>query len=206
MAVGDHKHRVTESLNLNNWKWSILEPYPNVNDIHSMKIVSYGRSFFVFGGIINNNQVTDNIMSLTIKHGQNESWSWVGSLLSKRVHFSIFLIDNDFFIIGGKKKHKNEICTLSNIINCKQDFSIDYEPEFEQPVLFSYFHDKSVNKSCSKIPTVFNPVETNELIVLSNKTFHDISNFALIHNNRNNKNSIKKYCFNNFLVIFLVGS
>ena len=108
MAVGDRKHRVTESLNLNNWKWHILEPYPNVNDIHSMKIVSYGRSFFVFGGISNNNQVTEDILSLTIKHDQNETWSLVGSLLSKRVHFFAFLLDNNFFIIGGKKKLKNE--------------------------------------------------------------------------------------------------
>ena len=201
MAVGDGKHRVTEALSLYNWQWHILEPYPSVSDIRSIKIVSYASYFFVFGGIINNNQVTDNIMRLTIKHDHNETWSLVGRLLSKRIHFSVFLTDDNFYIIGGKKKHKNEICTLSNIIDCKQDFSIEYEPEFEKPVLFSFVYGKSVNGSCSKLSTVFNPVETKELIVLSNKTFHDISNLALIHNNRDNK----KYCFSN-LQSFLVGS
>ena len=188
LAVGYHTHRTTESLSLINWQWKILEPYPNVNDIHSTNIITYGRSFFVFGGVVNSNQVVNDIMSLTIRHDKNESWSWVGSLLSKRKQFSAVLSDDKVHIIGGRENHKNEICSLSNIVNCVQDFSIDYQ-DVEQSVIFGFTY----NESCNKIIADYVPKEPKELTVLSKKVFDNIDNFVLVQKQRKNKKAVNNF-------------
>ena len=100
-VVGASKHKTTELLSLSNWQWNIMEPYPNVNDINSAKIISYYRTFYVFGGYANGQVISD------ILGFENESWSRVGSLTTKRIKFSVILNFDKVFVIGGQKKNKN---------------------------------------------------------------------------------------------------
>ena len=177
-AVGANKHRITELLSVNNWKWNIMDPYPNVKDINSVKIVSYNGIFYVIGGYANN-QVTSDILGF-----ESESWSRVGSLTSKRIKFSVFLNFDKVLIIGGQTKHKNELCLLSNNVSCEQDFSIDM-PGLEEPVLFGINN----NGSCDPNLPNYESKETNELMILSNAKFNEIDRFVPVQktNFRNDK-------------------
>ena len=46
-VVGASKHRITEMLFLDNWQWNIMDPYPNVKEVNSVKMISYNRGFYV---------------------------------------------------------------------------------------------------------------------------------------------------------------
>ena len=171
LVVGGPAHRTTETLSLNNWQWNIVEPYPNVNDVQATNIISHRQSFYVFGGVFNYTLVTNEILCF-----KNGNWSKVGDLLSKRVHFSVILIDNRVFIVGGEKKHQNEICNLSKTVKCEQDYIINYQ-NYKQPVLFSVDLDVPCRKHISKFETK----ENKELMILSNETFKEIENFVEVH-------------------------
>ena len=177
-VVGAPIHRTTESLSFDKWQWNIMDPYPNVKVVDSVKIVSYNHTFYVFGGFVNN-QVTNDILSF-----EGEIWSRVGSLKSKRMKFSVVLILDKVYVIGGQKKQKYEMCTLSNIVNCEQDTSIDFQGS-EEPVLFGVSADGSCDLS---IPN-YEPKETKELMILSNATFKEVDNFLPVQktNYRNDK-------------------
>ena len=177
-VVGAPIHRTTESLSFDKWQWNIMDPYPNVKVVDSVKIVSYNHTFYVFGGYVNN-QVTNDILSF-----EGEIWSRVGSLTSKRIKFSVLLNLDKVYVIGGQKKQKYEMCTLSNIVNCEQDTSIDFQGS-EEPVLFGVSADGSCDLS---IPN-YEPEETKELMVLSNATFKEVDNFLPVQktNYRNDK-------------------
>ena len=165
-VVGANKHRTTELITTNKWKWSIMDPYPNVRDINSVKIVSYEKAFYVFGGYADG-QVTSDILGF-----ENESWSRVGSLRSKRIRFSVILNVDKVYVIGGQKKQKYEVCTLSNTIECKKDTSIDFQGS-EEPVLFGVSKDGPCDLA---IPN-YESKETKELMILSNATFNEVDNF-----------------------------
>ena len=181
-VVGAREHRTTELLSINNWQWNIMDPYPNAKDIHSVKIISYNRIFYVFGGYVNN-QVTNDILGF-----ENKSWSRVGSLTSKRIKFSVILNVDKVFVIGGQKKQKYEVCTLSNTVNCEQDSSIDFQGS-EQPVLFGISKDGPCDLSFSN----YESIETKELMILSNATFNDVDNFSPVRktNYRSDKYDIE---------------
>ena len=177
-VVGGNTHRIVESLNLDNWQWNILDPYPNVTSINSVKIVPYNRSFYVFGGV-NGTEVINNIVRF-----KNDTWSRVGSLKSKRMKFSVFFNFDKFHIIGGQKKHKNELCLLSNTVSCAQEFSIDM-PSLEEPVLFGV----NTSGSCNLTIPNHEPKETKELMILSNAKFNEVDKFVPVKktNYRNDK-------------------
>ena len=171
-VVGGPSHRAVESFSLKNWQWNILDPYPNVTDIHSVKIVSHNHSFYVFGGV-NGTLVTNNIMRF-----RNETWSKIGSLISKRTKFSVILMVNKVHVIGGQAKHKNELCFISNTVGCEQDFSIDF-PGLEEPVLLGV----NISDSCNFTIAKYESKETKELMILSNETFKEIKNFVEVQKN-----------------------
>ena len=166
-VVGASKHRTTELLGINNWQWNIIDPYPNVKDVNSVKIVSHDRTFYVFGGYVNN-QVTSDILSF-----ESETWSRVGSLTSKRIKFSVILNVDKVYVIGGQKKQKYEVCTLSNTVNCDQDLSIGFQGS-EEPVLFGVSKDGPCDLTISN----YESKETKELIILSNATFNEVGHFV----------------------------
>ena len=183
-VVGANKHRTTELITTNKWKWSIMDPYPNVRDINSVKIVSYEKAFYVFGGYADG-QVTSDILGF-----ENESWSRVGSFTEKRIKFSVILNVDKVFVIGGQKKQKYEVCTLSNTVNCEQDSSLDFQGS-EEPVLFGV----SKNGSCDLTFSKYNWEETKELMILSNATFEEVDNFLSVR--RTNYRSDKYIYFLN---------
>ena len=155
-----------------------MDPYPNVKDINSVKIISYNHTYFVFGGNANN-QVTNGILGF-----KDEAWSRVGSLTSKRAKFSIILNTDKVFVIGGQKKQKYETCTISNTVECLLDSSIDFEGS-EEPILFGV----RANGSCDLTVSNYEPEEAEELMILSNATFKEVDNFVPIlkKNYRNDK-------------------
>ena len=158
---------MTELLSLDRWQWNIMEPYPDVTDIQSSNIISYNQSFYVFGGSFNGTLVTNEILRF-----KNKTWSRVGNLLSKRVTFSVIKISDKVHIVG---ELKNEVCSLSVTVTCKQDLSIDYHG-FKQPVLFSFNVEpllKIVDDSCEKMMPNFEQKSTEQLIILSNTTFNE---------------------------------
>ena len=148
-----------------------MDPYPNVKDVNSAKIVSYNLAFFVFGGYVND-QVTKNILCF-----ENETWFRVGSLTSKRIKFSVILNVEKLYVIGGQKKQKYEICTLSNTVNCKQDSNIDFHGS-EEPVLFGVSKDSQCDLTISS----YESKEIKELMILSNATFNEVDNFVPVQN------------------------
>ena len=148
-----------------------MNPYPNVKDVSSVKIVSYNLAFFVFGGYVND-QVTTNILGF-----QSETWFKVGSLTTKRIKFSVILIVDKVYVIGGQKKQKYEICTLSNTVNCKQDSNIDFQG-LEEPVLFGVSKDSQCDLTISS----YESKEIKELMILSNATFNEVENFVPVQN------------------------
>ena len=166
-CVGASQHRTSELLDTKNWQWSIMDPYPNAKEVNTVKIVSYNRAFYVFGGYMNN-RVTNNILSF-----ENETWSRVGSLVSQRIKFSVILNVDKVFVIGGQKKQKFELCTLSNTVNCEQDSNIDFQSS-EEPVLFGVGKDGPCDLTISS----YKSKETKELMILSNALFTEVENFV----------------------------
>ena len=146
-----------------------MDPYPNVKVVNSLKIVPYDRTFYVFGGYVNN-QVTSDILGF-----ENENWSKVGSLTTKRIKFSVILNVDKVFVFGGKKKQKYEICTLSNTVNCEQDTTIDFKGS-EEPVLFGV----SKYGSCDLTIPNYESKETKQLMILSNATFSQVDHFVSV--------------------------
>ena len=176
-VVGGNAHRTVESLSLINWQWNILDPYPKVTDIHSVKTVSHNRSFYVFGGISDTFFYTNNIMRF-----KNETWSKVGSLITKRVKFSVILITNKIYVIGGQTRHKKELCLISNTVDCEQDFSIDI-PGLEEPVLFGV----NISGSCNLTIANYEYKESKELMILSSENFKNIYNFVEVQISTNSR-------------------
>ena len=155
-----------------------MDPYPNVKYINSVRIISYNRTFFVFGGYADN-QVTNQILAF-----KGKTWSRVGFLTSKRTKFSVILNADEVYVIGGQKKQKYELCMLSNTVNCEQDSSIDFQGS-EEPVLFGI----SADGSCDLTIPNYKSKETKELMILSNATFKKVDNFFPVQksNYRNSK-------------------
>ena len=148
-----------------------MDPYPNVKDINSVKIISYNRTYFVFGGNANN-QVTNDILGF-----KDEVWSRVGSLTSRRIKFSVILNVDKVYVIGGQKKQKYDLCTISNTVNCEQDSNIDFQGS-EEPILLGV----SSNGSCDLTYPTYESKETKELLILSNATFKDVDHFVSVKN------------------------
>ena len=155
-----------------------MDPYPNVNHVNSVKIISYNRYFYVFGGYANN-QVTNDILSF-----ENETWSRVGSLLLTRTKFSVILTFDKVYVIGGQKTQKYELCSLSNTVNCEQDLSFDFQGS-EEPILFGVVKDGS----CDLTFPNYESKEIKELMILSNATFNEVDGFVSVQktNHRNDK-------------------
>ena len=143
-----------------------MNPYPNVNYVNSVKIISYNRYFYVFGGYVNN-QVTNDILGF-----ENETWSRVGSLASSRTKFSVILNVDKVYVIGGQKTQKYELCSISNTVNCEQDSSIDFQGS-EEPFLFGVSKDGPCDLTISN----FESKETKELMIFSNATMNEVDNF-----------------------------
>ena len=148
-----------------------MDPYPNVKDINSVKIISCNGIYYIFGGYINK-QVTDDILNF-----EKETWSRVGSLTSKRVKFSVILNVNKVYVIGGQKKQKFDLCTISSTVNCDQDSSIDFQGS-EEPVLLGV----STYGSCDLTFSINESKETKQLMILSNSTFKDVEHFVSVKN------------------------
>ena len=155
-----------------------MDPYPDVKDVNSVRIISFNQTFFVFGGYVDN-QVTNHILAF-----KDETWSRVGSLTSKRIKFSVILNVNKVYVIGGQKNQKYELCSLAHTVSCKQDSSIDFQGS-EEPVLFGV----SADGSCDLTIPYYEPKETKELMILSNATFKKVDNFFPVKktNHRNDK-------------------
>ena len=160
-----------------------MDPYPNVKDVNSVKIISYREdnrfTFFVFGGYVNN-EVTNDILCF-----EDEVWSKVGTLTSIRTKFSVILNNDKVYVIGGKTTQKYEVCTLSSTVHCKQDSSIDFQAS-EEPTLFGV----STDGSCDLVFSNFEPNETKELMILSNSTFIEIDHFVPVQKTNFRKDKI----------------
>ena len=152
---------------MNKWQWNIKDPYPNIKDRNPLKIIPYNRTFYVFEGYVQN-QVSNIILGF-----EGETWSQVGSLFSKRKKFSVILNLDKVFVIGGQKKQKHEICTLSNTVNCEQVSNINFQGS-EEPVLIGVSKDDSCDLT---IPN-YAPKESKELMILSNATFKEVDSFV----------------------------
>ena len=155
-----------------------MDPYPKVKHVNSVKIISFDRTFYVFGGYIDN-QVTNRILSF-----KGKIWSRVGSLTTKRINFSVILNIDKVYVIGGQTSQKYDLCTLSNTVSCQLDSSIDFQGS-EEPVLFGV----RSNGLCDLTNPIFEPNETKELMILSNATFKEVDNFLPVQktNYRNDK-------------------
>ena len=156
-----------------------MDPYPDVKNILASNIISHNYYFYTFGGIFNDSLVTNEILRF-----KNEIWSKVGNLLSKREQFSIALFFNKVHVIGGKKKQENEVCKLSDTVNCEQDFIIDFK-NFKQPVLLSVNLDDSCAENNMKTISKYEPSEIKDLIILTNETFKEIENFVQVYKTNN---------------------
>ena len=141
-----------------------MDPYPKVNNVNSVKILSYNRTFYVFGGYVND-QVTKDILGF-----ENDTWSRVGSLTSNRIKFSVILNVNTVYVIGGLKKQKSETCELSQTVNCEQDLNFEGSGE---PFLFGLSEG-----SCNLAVSEYESKETMEMMILSNATFNDVDDFV----------------------------
>ena len=185
--VGGRGHRIAELLEISKWEWNIKDPYPNVKNVKSVKLISYNRTYYVFGGYTNN-QVTDDILSF-----EKETWSRVGTLTSRRIQFSVILSVDKVYVIGGQKKQKYDLCTLSNTVNCEKDFSIDFQGS-EEPVLLGVSSDGP----CDLTFSFYEPKETKQLMILSNATFKEVDHFVSVKNtnNRSDKQNLNM-CFSN---------
>ena len=179
--MGASEHKTTELLGINNWQWNITDPYPNVKDVNSAKIISYDRTFYIFGGYVNN-EVTNDILRF-----ENGTWSRVGKLTSKRIKFSVILNVDKVYVIGGQKNEKFELCTLSTTVNCEQDAGIDFQGT-KEPVLFGVSKDGPCDLKISK----FKSTETKELMVLSKAKFKEVENFLPVQKTNYRKD---KYIF-----------
>ena len=188
--VGGRRHRITELLELSKWQWNIKDPYPNAKDVNSVKIISYNDIYYVFGGYIDN-QVTDDILSF-----EKETWSRVGTLTSRRIQFSVILSVDKVYVIGGQKKQKYDLCTLSNTVNCEQDLSVDFQGS-EEPILLGV----SSNGSCDLTYPTYESKETKELLILSNATFKDVDHFVSVKktNYRSDKQNLNMVFSNHSL-------
>ena len=138
-VAGGSTHSKSELLSLSNWQWDIVQPYVSVNIINRAKIVSYQKSFYAFGGFVNDNQLTESIMKF-----ENKVWLKVGILYSKRADYSTFLRNGNVYLIGGKGKSYNDICSLEDIVNCERIES--HYVEIERPVLYGFDIDGSCNE------------------------------------------------------------
>ena len=138
-VVGGSTNSKAELLSLSNWRWDIVQPYIGLNTINLVKIVPYQKSFYTFGGFVNNNQFTENIMKF-----ENKVWSKVGNLYSKRADYSTFLRNGHVYLIGGKGKSYNDICSLEDVVSCKRIES--HYVEIERPVLYGFDIDDSCNQ------------------------------------------------------------
>ena len=167
--VGGRGHRIAELLEISKWEWNIKDPYPNVKNVKSVKLISYNRTYYVFGGYTNN-QVTNDILSF-----EKETWSRVGTLTSRRIQFSVILSVDKVYVIGGQKKQKYDLCTLSNTVSCKKDLGIDFQGS-EEPVLLGVSSDRR----CDLTFSFYEPKETKQLMILSNATFKEVERVLLV--------------------------
>ena len=115
---------------------------------------------------------------------EKETWSRVGTLTSRRIQFSVILSVDKVYVIGGQKKQKHDLCTLSNTVNCEKDFSIDFQGS-EEPVLLGVSSDGP----CDLTFSTYEPKETKQLMILSNATFKEVDHFVSVKstNNRSDK-------------------
>ena len=172
-VIGGGVHRTSELLSVYNWQWNIMDPYPSINNVNSVKIIPYNQTFYVFGGYVND-RITSDILCFNDELSfKNESWSRVGILTSKRVRFSVILNIDKVFVIGGKGKQRHDICELSNTVNCEQDTSIYFEAS-EEPVLFGVRTDGP----CDLKISTYKSKETKELMILSNAIFNEVDHFV----------------------------
>ena len=79
------------------------------------------------------------------------------------------------YVIGGQKKQKYDLCTLSNTVNCKKDFSIEFQGS-EEPVLLGVSSDGP----CDLTFSFYEPNETKQLMILSNATFKEVDHFVSV--------------------------
>ena len=97
------------------------------------------------------------------------------------------------YVIGGQKKQKYDLCTLSNTVNCKKDLGIDFQGS-EEPVLLGVSSDGP----CDLTFSFYEPKETKQLMILSNATFKEVHHFVSVKNtnNRSDKQNLNM-CFSN---------
>ena len=97
------------------------------------------------------------------------------------------------YVIGGQKKQKYDLCTLSNTVNCEQDSNIDFKGS-EEPVLLGV----SSNGRCDLTFSFYEPKETKQLMILSNATFKEVDHFVSVKNtnHRSDKQNLNM-CFSN---------
>ena len=178
-VVGGNAHRTTELLSLNNWQWNVRDPYPHVTDIHVLNIISKHQSFYIFGGVFNGTLVTSEILNFK-NDPINGTWSNVGNILSKRKQFSVTLVGDKVYLVGGDKKQKSEVCKLSNyrylyldIVQCEEHSQIGYQ-NFKQPVLFNHVDN------CQYKDEIYESIEVKELVIISKRTFQTIDSFASV--------------------------
>ena len=158
-----------------------MEPYPKVTDIQAFNIISNNQAFYIFGGVFNKTLVANEILSF-----KNKTWSKVGILLSKRESFSVVLVIDQVYIVGGEKKQTSEVCKLSTTVSCEEDSTIDYK-NFKQPVLFSV-------DLCTNYFLNYEPKEPKELLILSNKNFQEIDNFVKVQSTNYRTDKLLFFC------------
>ena len=99
------------------------------------------------------------------------------------------------YVFGGQKKQKYDLCTISNTVNCEQDFSIDFQGS-EEPALLGVSSDFS----CDLTYPIYESKETKELMILSNSTFKEVDHFVSVKktNYRSDKQSFTKLFSNHY--------
>ena len=113
-VVGGHQsHTKTELLSLTSLNWELGISYPNAQYIHSAKVLFYNDGFYIFEAISDNNINS----GIVFKYNTN-NWYMIGITRTKRKNYSVTLLGNYVYIVGGNEKYTNEKCEISNFIAC----------------------------------------------------------------------------------------
>ena len=84
-------------MDVNTWKWSTKKPYPYESSIYGARSLYYKGSFLVFGGELENGQLT-RIAAYT---PTIENWTEIGFMKSGRSYTSAINSGDEFLIIGA---------------------------------------------------------------------------------------------------------
>ena len=150
LVVGGPSHVRTELLNLISWDWDLATPYPDANQVSSARTLFYKDSFYIFGSMVGGS-FSEKIVRFDLK-----TWSVVGKVKSKRSNYSVLLLEDLVYVVGGSENSPSEECKLGGIVTCNQVENIGVK-NLKNPTLFGF-----KQKGCEITASYKDKPENNE--------------------------------------------